>query len=88
MIATQPDSDRRLRDSSWAMFRYNYSAERRAAFYAFVKRVGLPHIRLGSRKMLFDPVAVEAFEARRSLGGERASASLAIVRPRSTEHQR
>ncbi len=69
---SQPNTELRLQSSAWAMRRYGYTARTPAAFYAFVRRNGIPFIRLGGRKMLFDPVAVEAFEARRSVGGGRA----------------
>jgi len=51
------------------MQRYGYSKERRSAFWQFVKNNGIPFVCLGKRKRMFDEVAIEHRETRRSVGG-------------------
>jgi hypothetical protein len=70
---SQTNTERRLESSEWAKRRYGYTATTKAAFYNFIKRNGIPFIRLGARKIAFDPVAVEAFEARRTVGERRSA---------------
>jgi hypothetical protein len=50
------------------MSRYGYTKERRSAFWQWAKANGLPFIKLSQRKSVFDPVACEAWEARRTVG--------------------
>ena len=41
----------------------------RAAFLEFIKREGLPFYRLGARKIMYDPVEVDSWLAKRKVGG-------------------
>lgn len=45
-------------------FRYRDSD----AFMRFVKKSGLPRIRINRRRVMFDPIAVQAWVDRRSIG--------------------
>lgn len=38
------------------------------AFLDFARRTGLPRIRLNARRIMFDPVAVQAWIERRTIG--------------------
>lgn len=38
------------------------------AFMRFVKKSGLPRIRINRRRVMFDPIAVQAWVDRRSIG--------------------
>lgn len=40
----------------------------RDAFWSFVKKSGLPRIRLNARRIVFDPRAVDAWLQRRAIG--------------------
>ena len=55
-----------LHDSEWAMRLLGYSKARRSAFWQFVYSNSVPHIRLGSRKILFDERQIENWITRRS----------------------
>jgi hypothetical protein len=48
------------------MARYAYKA--RSSFWQFVHAKGVPHLRLNARKIMFSPAALEAWEAKRSVG--------------------
>lgn len=48
------------------MARYSYTA--RSSFWQFVHAKGVPHIRLNARKILFAPAALEAWEAKKTVG--------------------
>ena len=41
----------------------------RAAFLEFIKREGLPFYRLGPRRIMFDPLEVDSWLAKRKVGG-------------------
>ena len=40
----------------------------RDAFMRFVKKSGMPRIRINRRRVMFDPIAVQAWVDRRSIG--------------------
>jgi hypothetical protein len=60
-----------LRDSEWAMILLNYTRPRRSAFWQFVYSNGVPYVRVGARKIMFNEQAVADWIARRSVGGVR-----------------
>jgi predicted DNA-binding transcriptional regulator AlpA len=57
-------SERRFLRSGSVMALLGY--RNRASFWEFVRRKGVPHVRLGPRKIVFDEVALKAWLARRS----------------------
>jgi hypothetical protein len=62
---------RPLRDSEWGMKVFNYTPERRSAFWQFVYTNGIPVVRLSPRKLMFDEQQIRDYIARRSTGGQR-----------------
>jgi predicted DNA-binding transcriptional regulator AlpA len=59
----------RLRTTKEMMVYFGYADS--DAFLEFAKRSGLPRIRLNSRRVMFDPVAVQAWVDRRTIGRNR-----------------
>lgn len=60
------NSDEALLTATQVMARYGYKA--RSSFWQFVHDKGVPHVRLNARKILFAPAALEAWEAKRTVG--------------------
>ena len=58
--------DDRLLTSTEVMTRYGYKS--RSSFWQFVASKGVPHITLNARKIMFDPHALAAWEAKRTVG--------------------
>jgi predicted DNA-binding transcriptional regulator AlpA len=52
--------------SSEVMKRFGFTS--RPGFWAFIHRSGVPHIRLNARNIVFPRAALEAWEAKRSVG--------------------
>lgn len=48
------------------MRRLGYSSP--SAFFNFIKKAGVPRIRLNARKVVFDPVALESWLRKRAIG--------------------
>ena len=61
--------DNKLLTATEVMERYHYT--NRSSFWDFVHRQAVPFIRLNARKVLFDPAALAAWEAKRAVGGRR-----------------
>jgi predicted DNA-binding transcriptional regulator AlpA len=59
----------RLRTTKEMMAYFGYSDSE--AFLEFAKKSGLPRIRLNARRTMFDPVAVQAWVDRRTIGRTR-----------------
>lgn len=55
-----------LLTSAQVMARYGYAS--RSKFWLFVRRRGVPHVRFNARKIMFAPAALEAWEAKRTVG--------------------
>jgi hypothetical protein len=66
------DQGGRLLDSKTVMARYGYKS--RASFWQFVASRGVPRVVLNARKIMFDPQALAAWEARRSVGRHQRTA--------------
>lgn len=62
--------DETLLTPAQVMARYSYKA--RSSFWQFVHDKGVPHVRLNARKILFSPVALAAWEAKRTVGRVKA----------------
>lgn len=58
-----------LLPSSWAMRLFGYTPERRSAFWQMVASRGVPRVRVGPRKIMFDESQVRDWIARRSTTG-------------------
>jgi len=43
----------------------------RAAFYEWIRREGVPHVRLGSQRIVFDEIALNDWLTKRRVGGKR-----------------
>ena len=56
--------ERRLLKSAEVMVAFGY--HNRAAFWEFVKRSGVPHIRFNARRIMFDELALAEWIAKRS----------------------
>ena len=67
--AALPIKELRLRTTKEMMDYFGYSDA--DSFLDFVKRSGLPRIRLNSRRIMFDPIAVQAWVDRRTIGRSR-----------------
>lgn len=63
---TQKTRSSALWSSDQVMTKLNYHDK--SAFWLFVHSSGLPHLRLNSRRILFDPRAVEAWLKKRAIG--------------------
>jgi predicted DNA-binding transcriptional regulator AlpA len=59
----------RLLTADEVMARYGYKA--RSSFWQFVHAKGVPHIQLNARKIVFSPAALEAWEAKRTVGARK-----------------
>jgi predicted DNA-binding transcriptional regulator AlpA len=59
-------ADDRLLDSTAVMARYGYKS--RSKFWLFVRKKAVPHVRFNARKIMFDPEALAAWEAKRTVG--------------------
>jgi hypothetical protein len=74
MVSTIEQQDiERPWSSTDLMARYGYSPKSVPAFWNFVYRHGVPHVRLTPRKIIFPRAAVLAWEAKRSVGKAVAS---------------
>jgi hypothetical protein len=49
---------------------FGYTRNRRSAFWQFVYQYGVPHIKLGPRRIMFDEGQVRAWLAARSTTGK------------------
>jgi hypothetical protein len=68
-----------LEPLEWAMHRLGYLAKQRRCFMRFALSNGLPLIRVGPRKTLVDPAAIEAWLARRMTANAAQFSVLAAI---------
>jgi hypothetical protein len=61
-----------LRDSKWARRLLGYRGKSSSAFWEFVHRTGVPHIRFNSRRIMFSERAVHDWLLKRCVGGSRS----------------
>ena len=59
------------RDTAWAMALLGYSPARRSAFWQFVYSNGIPHIRIGRKKIVFSEQQLTDWLAHRTVGSLR-----------------
>jgi hypothetical protein len=58
--------DTPLHERNWAMKLFNYAPTQRSAFWQFVYANGVPHVRAGKKRILFNEADVNAWLAQRS----------------------
>jgi predicted DNA-binding transcriptional regulator AlpA len=64
----ETNSDHSLRDRAWAMQLFGYKPTQRSAFWQTIYSRGVPTVRIGPRKIMFNERAVNDWLEQRSTG--------------------